>query len=61
MSQWHISLPLHTVFGASFYLLNYHDFPSIPEQFTPVWIFFVIDGELQDTAEVERQPAQSKD
>lgn len=36
-------------------------FPPIPEQFAAVWIFLIVDGELQDTAEVERQPAQSED
>lgn len=27
---------------------------SLPEQLTPVWVFLIIDSELQDTAEVER-------
>lgn len=35
--------------------------PLVPEQLTAVWILLVVNGELQDAAEVERQPAQSED
>lgn len=35
--------------------------PPVPEQLTAVWILLVVNGELQDAAEVERQPAQSED
>lgn len=35
-------------------------FSSVPEQFAAVGIFLIVDGELQDTAEVERQPAQGE-
>lgn len=33
----------------------------VPEQLTAVWILLVVNGELQDAAEVERQPAQGED
>lgn len=32
----------------------------IPEQFAAVWVPLVIDGEFEDAAEVERQPAQGE-
>lgn len=35
--------------------------PLVPEQLTAIWILLVVNGELQDAAEVERQPAQSED
>lgn len=35
--------------------------PPVPEQLTAVWILLVVNGELQDAAEVERQPAQGED
>lgn len=55
-------MPLHQ-YG---YLLVLHcgtftSHPLVPEQLTAVWILLVVNGELQDAAEVERQPAQSED
>lgn len=38
-----------------------HHNPLVPEQLTAIWILLVVNGELQDAAEVERQPAQSED
>lgn len=35
--------------------------PPAPEQLAAVWILLVVNGELQDAAEVERQPAQGED
>lgn len=36
-------------------------FLTLPEQFTAVWVFLIVDSELQDATEVKRQPAQSED
>lgn len=38
-----------------------YTFSIVPEEFTAVWIPLIVDGKLQDTTEMERQPAESKD
>lgn len=46
------------------FMLRSGSFPSrppAPEQLAAVWVLLVVDGELQDAAEVERQPAQGED
>ena len=36
------------------------DFLLLPQKLTPVWIALVIQGELQDPAEVKGKPTESK-
>lgn len=33
----------------------------LPQKLTAVWIVCIIKGELEDAAQVQRQPTQSKD
>lgn len=35
--------------------------PPLPEQLAAVWVLLVVNGELQDAAQVQRQPAQGED
>lgn len=49
---------------AHLFVLRSGSFPSrppAPEQLAAVRVLLVVDGELQDAAEVERQPAQGED
>lgn len=56
----HFCTTLCSLLSVFFCALWYIFFSSLPEQFAAVGIFLIVDGELQDTAEVERQPAQSE-